>query len=305
MKRATTKCATNSPANSDFSDTMPHIIKLLLALLILLNPLTARTAEPEAPLRPVFAAYTVEYGTSHLADTYLTPLKYSGTHFGLDYTRYQAMKFSPEGWTMRLHGNLSVDKTDNPARNATMWSAMISLDWAMMHRWRPTSRLTLALGGETGIEAGAIYNARNGNNPASAKGAWTLSLTGYAAYRTSVGRLPVTLMYHPVLPVTGLFFAPDYGELYYEIYLGNHSGLVHPAWWGNRFKLDNLVTADLHFGATSLRIGYTGTIFSSRVNDIVTRRFTHAVTIGVSGEWLSFNPRRPISSDQRIINAIY
>lgn len=282
---------------------MPRLIALFIALFC--SSVVAQTPSPEKPLRPVFAAYTVEYGSSHLADTYLTPLKYKGWHLGLDYARYQAMRFDPDGWTMRLHGNLSVDKTDNLARNATMWSALLSLDWGMMHKWRPATGLTVALGGSTGIEAGVLYNARNGNNPASAKGAWTVNLTGYAAYRTNLLRIPVTLMYQPVLPVTGIFFAPDYGELYYEIYLGDRSGLVHGAWWGNRFELDNLATADLHFGATALRIGYSGKIFSSKVNHIVTRRFTHAFTIGVSGEWLSVDPRKGVSSTARIINAIY
>ncbi len=280
-------------------------ITLLLTLLLGTLLMHAEEHHAQKPLRPVFAAYTAEAGSSHLADTYLTPLRYTGWHAGIDYARYQAMRFSPERWVMRMHGNLSVDRTINPARNATMWSAMLSLDWSMMHRWRPLPSLTLALGGSTGIEGGCLYNARNGNNPASAKGAWTIGLTGYAAWRLNIGHLPVTLMYHPSLPVTGIFFAPDYGELYYEIYLGDHSGLVHGAWWGNRFELDNLVTADLHLGDTSLRLGYKGKIFSSKVNHIVTRMFTHALVIGVSGEWLSVNPRKGISPEAGIINAIY
>ena len=58
-------------------------------------------------LRPVFAAYTVEWGSSHLTDTYLTPLKYDGWHAAFDYQRYQAMKFAPRDWTMRLSLNLA------------------------------------------------------------------------------------------------------------------------------------------------------------------------------------------------------
>ena len=45
--------------------------------------------DTEAVVRPVTAAYTVEAGTSHLADTYLTPLKYSGWSMGLGYERMQ------------------------------------------------------------------------------------------------------------------------------------------------------------------------------------------------------------------------
>lgn len=257
-------------------------------------------------LRPVFAAYTAEFGSAHLADTYLSPIKYTGWHAGLDYQRYQAMRFDPDRWTMRLHFNLGLDKTDNPARNATMWSIMLNADWGMMRKFRPfTPDLTLAIGGSTGIEAGCLYNPRNGNNPASAKAAWTVNLTGYASWRTKLWRLPVTLTYQPTLPVAGAFFAPDYGELYYEIYLGDHEGLAHAAWWGNYFKLDNQLTADLHLGSTNLRLGYHGAIFSSKVNHVVTNIFTHAFTIGVSGEWISVNPRKDIPTKCRMINALY
>lgn len=104
-------------------------------------------------------------------------------------------------------------------------------------------------------------------------------------------------MYQPTLPVTGIFFAPDYGELYYEIYPAP-PGLVHGAWWGNYFRLDNLLTADLHLGATSLRIGYKGNLFSSKVNHTVTHIYEHALVIGISGEWLSYDPRRHRSSSR-------
>ncbi len=285
----------------------PIILTLILAAWCAVHASAQETEADERPLRPVFAAYTLEAGSGHLADTYLTPLKYTGWHGALDYTRYQAMRFNPDDWTMRLHGNLSVERTDNPAGNATMWSAMLSLDWGMMRRFRPLPDLTLAVGGSTGIQGGCLYNDRNGNNPASAKGAWTVNLTGYAAYRLNLWRLPVTLMYQPTLPVTGIFFAPDYGELYYEIYLGNRQGLVHGAWWGNYFRLDNLVTADLHLGSTSLRIGYSGNIFSSKVNHTVTHIYTHSLVIGISGEWLSYDPRRHRrqSAEPRIVSPIY
>lgn len=282
------------------------ILKFLFpAILTAMAILPAKGDDSIRVIRPVMSAYSVEVGSSHLTDTYLTPLKYTGWHAALDYERYQAMRFDPERWVMRLHGSLGIDRAENPARNATMWSLMLSADWGMMRKFRPVDNLTLAVGGSTGIDLGCLYNSRNGNNPASAKAAWTVNLTGYAAYNLNIGRLPVTLMYQPTLPVTGVFFSPDYGELYYEIYLGDHGGLVHGAWWGNYFSLDNRVTADLHLSATSLRVGYHGKVFSSKVNDITTNIFTHSFLIGVSGEWMSLNPRRPVSRDARIINAIY
>lgn len=286
--------------------------KALLSLASLLLCLPASGMRPVADadtaatvVRPVFAAYTLEYGSAHLTDTYLTPLRYEGWHAGFDYQRYQAMRFAPRDWTMRLHMNLSVDKTDNPARNASMWDIMLSADWGMMRRFRPLPGLTLAAGASTGIELGCLYNPRNGNNPASAKAALTFNASGYAAWNGTLLGVPLTLRYQAMLPVTGVFFSPDYGELYYEIYLGNHSGLAHCAWWGNYFRYRQTLTADIHFGNTSLRVGYENNIFTSEVNHIVTRDISHRAILGISGEWISVSPRKELSAEARMISATY
>lgn len=269
--------------------------------------MSSRAEEPadSVVLRPVMSSYTIEAGTAHLADTYISPIKYSGWHVGLRYTRMQAMKFSPERWVMQLSAGLMTDRTENIVGNATMWYWGADFSWAAMRRWRFTHGLSAGIGGNAMLDLGCLYSARNGNNPASAKAAVTVGATGYVAWNGRIGRLPVTLRYQPTLPVAGVFFSPDYGELYYEIYLGNHSGLVHPAWWGNYFKLDNLITADLHFGNTSLRIGYSGVIHTTCVNDITSRRFSHAAVIGVSGDWLSVNPSRRLPSKSSIISTRY
>lgn len=281
-----------------------RILTVLLTASAVWLPAALRADDGET-VRPVFSAYTLEAGSAHIADTYLTPLKYNGQHFGIDYQRWQAMKFDPQRWVMQLDMRLTLNHTVNPAGNATMWDAMLEFRWGMMRRWRLPQGFSAGIGGSASINGGALYLGRNGNNPVSAKAAFTVNATGYAAWNGTVLGRPLTLRYQPVLPVAGVFFSPDYGELYYEIYLGNHSGLAHFAWWGNYFMLDNHLTADLSLGATSLRLGYSGRIFSSKVNDIVTHVFTHAFVVGISGEWMSLNPRKGISADARIISATY
>lgn len=283
------------------------MMRPLAVILCLVSAVLLRAADGEKPLRPVAAAYTVEVGSSHLSDTYLTPLKYTGQSFALGYERLQAMAFSPERWVMQLSGRLGLNRALNPARNATMWDLDLELQWAMMHRWRigSVSGLQLYGGGATTLDVGALYLSRNGNNPVSAKASWTVGLTGAAVYNFSISRLPVCLRYQPTLPVIGAFFSPDYGELYYEIYLGNHSGLAHAAWFGNYFRLNNLLTADLRFGSTNLRLGYRADVLSTKVNNLVTRRITHSFVIGVSGEWLSMPRSGRISDNAKIISALY
>lgn len=258
-----------------------------------------------AAVRPVYASYTVQSGSSHISDTYLSPIRYTGWQIGLGYDRLQAMKFNPDKWVQQLRFGLTVDRTNNIAGNSTMWSAAINFSWGMIHRWKLPFGLSAGTGSSAAIALGCIYLNRNGNNPVSAKASATINATGYLSWQTRIGSIPLILRYQPIIPLIGVFFAPDYGELYYEIYLGNHSGLTHFAWWGNHFRLDHRLTADFQLGGTSLRIGYTGNFFSSKVNHIVTETFSHGALIGVSGEWMSVNPRKPLSPMTRIISATY
>lgn len=280
----------------------------LLLVISVIFPLWAQ--EDGTPvIRPVTSAFMLEGGCSHIVDTYLTPLKYSGWSTGFTYERLQAMKFNPEDWIQRLTIGVEADRSRNQVRNATTWGFELEASWSMIRRWRLDNllpNLTVGLGPILDIYGGALYNPRNGNNPVAAKAAATIGATGYAAWNLRIGRLSLTLRYQPTLPVTGAFFSPDYGELYYEIYLGNHSGLAHWGWWGNYFAMDNLLTADLHFGATMLRLGYSGSILSTKVNDITSRIVTHRFVLGVSGEWISLSPGKSRMAERaRIISALY
>lgn len=255
--------------------------------------------------RPVVSAYTVQAGSSHLRDTYLTPLGYSGWAAGIGYERFQAMKFDPERWIMRLEGTFGLSSDDNPARTATMWSIDFTPSWAMMRRFRPAPRLTLAVGGIARGNLGVLYLARNSNNPASVKASVTVGITAMATYSVTLGRLPVTLRCQPSFDLLGAFFSPDYDELYYEIWLGNHSGLCHCAWPGNFVHIDNLLTADLRFGATNLRLGYRFELLSTKASGIVSRAVSHQFVIGIATEWLSVHSGRRSIVDSRLISAFY
>lgn len=282
------------------------IVALLLAPLAALAT-DAATEVPEAPetVRPVYSIFQLRFGSSHLADTYLTPLKYSGTQGSFCYRRLQAMKFSPEKWVMMLSADVQFDRTLNPKRNATMWYGGVSASWGMTRRYRITEHLSAGYGGTTSMQLGCLLNSRNGNNPASAKFDWMVGANGYACWNGTIRRFHYTLRNELHLPVAGVFFSPQYGELYYEIWLGNRSGLVHPAWWGNYFRMDNTFTADLHFGATTLRLGYCFDMNTTRVNNITSRRFRHSAVIGIASQLVSLSHGRSLSPAAKIISATY
>lgn len=278
-------------------------MKKLYSLLPALSALLVATAQET--VRPVVSAYTVESGSAHLCDTYLTPLHYSGWNVAIGYERLQAMKFNPERWIMRLDARASLSRSLNPAGTAAMWSVGLRPSWSMMWRTRQPQGFTIAAGGNVGADIGVLYLMRNSNNPASARASITIGATGMATWNGKIGRLPVTMRYQPTMPLVGAFFSPDYDRLYYEIWLGNHGGLAHCAWPGNFFRLDNLVTADLRFGATTLRLGYRCELSSTKTSGIVTRNISHSFVIGIATEWLSLRSGAKRTADSRIISSFY
>ncbi len=279
--------------------------RILAPLVVLTAALTAYGEDPQI-IRPVISVYSLEVGSGHITDTYLSPLHYSGKGFALNYERLQAMKFDPERWTMRLNGRLGFEYTENTVRNASIWDLDIEFRWGMMRRFKLDKGWEAGIGGSTNINGGLFYNGRNSNNPVAAQAAWNINLSAQAVWHTSLLRKDVTFRYLVESPLTGIFFCPEYDELYYEIWLGNHSGLVHGAWPGNYFRLDNLLTADIRLGSTILRLGYNCRILSSKANEIVTRRITHTAVIGIASEWISLSAKGTKDLDKaRVISALY
>jgi len=96
------------------------------------------------------------------------------------------------------------------------------------------------------------------------------------------GRLPVTFADRASLPTAGVFFCPEYGEAYYEIYLGNHSNLAHFGWWGNCFGIDNHLTMTLHFrNRRSLALGYRLYVRTNHANNLTNQYVRNAFTVAI------------------------
>ena len=290
---------------------MMKLTTRILATLVLATSCLYSSAQDSLQvevLRPSISSFTAEVGGASILDTYLTPIRYHGVNTRLAYEGLRAMKFSPDRWIMQGVTAVEYANVQNPAGNHTMHSLMIDAKWGMMHRWNDvfTPRLTLLLGGSPQLCGVVIYNAYfffffvlvyirvSGNGAAM------------ASYHLNIGRLPITLRYQATLPTIGAFFSLDYGEAFYELYVGNTLGIVNFVLWGNRFDMENLLTADLHLGNSVLRLGYRNLIETSWVHNLNTQIFTHGFVIGISGEWLQLGARqKKLSPAVRIVSALY
>lgn len=256
---------------------------------------TAQDSGESEVARPVLSLFSLDMGHTSLQDTYLTPVTYKGMHLRLGYQHMQALGHDPEHWVRNLELGIEYDNVKNIVGNRTMHNLMVDGRWSLMRRWRDviTPGLQLMGGGAAMLRGGAIYNPSNSNNVASVKAHIGVGVAGCASYPVKIKQLPITLSYQVSMPLVGAFYSLDYDESYFEIYMGNRSGLVHLAWPGARFEVNNLVSADLHLGSTILRVGYRHHYESSRINYITAMQSTHALSIALGGNILSLNPKKP------------
>ncbi len=276
---------------------------MLISAILALN---CSAQKADSVLRPVVSGWMAEVGTSHLRDTYLTPVAYRGWHTAINYERLQVSKFDKNRWTMQVRASVNLGSTENEGKTATMWHFNFRPEWGLMRRldFGVLSPLKMAVGSMVSGNVGGLYLLRNSNNPVSVQASATVGATAMAWWNARLANRQLTLRYQVDMPLIGAFFAPDYDQLYYEIYLGNHSGLCHAAWPGNFFRLNNMVTADWRFGSNYLRLGYRLEVFSSKASGIVSRRVEHSLVIGFTTEWLSLSSRKP-QSDAEILSPLY
>lgn len=247
--------------------------------------LLALCASAQEPVRPVSACWAIEVGSAHLADTYLSPVKYSGAHFGVEYARRRAMSRRQwvQGWNLGVHFN----RAKNPAGNASMLSPRVNGSWHMTCRWQLPHGFQAGVGGFVAADLGALYLSRNGNNPVQAQATANIGPEMFGQWRKGI----YTLRVAAGTSLIGTFFCPDYGELYYEIALGNHGGLAHCAWPGNFRQLHCGADLDICLGHTTLRIGYKFQGQSTKANHITSRRIEHSAVVGIVTNFITINPR--------------
>lgn len=268
-----------------------HIKTLISFLSFLLIPALLWGETPEASdydnneikdySRPVTGIYSIEIGHKNLLATYLSPLKYTGTTYSFSGEWMKAMPFNPEHAVMRFSGDASFSNLLNPAKTARMIGLEGGFSWGMAWRTMIPADIQLTVGGEINLTGGAYYLLRNGNNPVQAMANASLGIVASLGRPFKLGSLPILVRDFVSIPSVGAFFAPEYGETYYEIYLGNHKGLAHAGWWGNNFRIDNLLSLTFDFGRTAATIGYRFNATTQWANSLNTKIYTHSIVIGV------------------------
>lgn len=224
----------------------------------------------------------VDAGYAAVHDSYLTPITYDGLDLGLSIEATRPLRQGR--WLWQLGVGADYNYVENPAQNNDLHKLMGDIAYSMQRCWRgvATPKLNLAAGPMAQVRAGIVYDAVNSNNPVTVRALANLGAAAMAWFNTRLGRKPVTLRYQLQVPVMGVFFAPEYDESYYEIYLGNHRNLAHLGWWGNRLDMTHYLGADFKMGKRQLRLGYRARLEHWTVNHLHVHDVSHSLVLGLS-----------------------
>lgn len=269
---------------------------IIAGAFICLSPVVQSSMSAGELPRPVTQIYRVEIGGANARSSYLSPLEYKGRGISASGEWSKATQWNPENLIMVFNGGGSMLNMFNPARTASMIGLDISFDWGLQWRRRLPYNLQVSAGGALDINGGVLYLPRNGNNPANALFRAGIDVKGSLSWKTKIRSIPIVVRDQLSVPSLGAFFAPQYGETYYEIYLGNHSGLGHFGWWGNNFGINNHLSVILDFGRTAMEIGYRYKYQSYWANQINTHLSRHSFTIGIIPHGLGIKRKANINS---------
>lgn len=277
---------------------MKHSVIIVLLLLFTFGE---KISAQQTPLRPANQATLFGIGKAFVTDTYLSPLTYDGLSVSLLHDHLKATRLFDEKLLLQQQFQLQVATTKNPTSSASEYFGEVSYHLNGLYPLIDNSPFRLYAGGGVEGALGGIYNVRNSNNPGSLKSAVNLNLSVMSTYNWRF----LTFRWQLSSPFAGLFFSPEYGQSYYEIFsLGNGKGTVRFASFQNQLALRNYFTVDIPVKNFTIRTGYLGDYYKTDVNDITTKISSHQFMIGLAFESLSFSGKKA-RNDSRLKSVYY
>lgn len=268
-----------------------YCINAILYILIVIciglqcNTLSAQQNDSIALPHPVNKATLFGIGSSNLHDTYLSPLKYTGLSVRVFNERTSRLHWATDKFVKQQIIDFELALTDNPSKTANELWIMLNYRLGGHYELINTGNFRFRAGALWEVALGGLFNMRNGNNPASARAYTNLNLSATAFYSWK----NLTFRWQLDSPMIGVLFSPRFGQSYYEISLGNSVGIVNFASLHNQRALRNYITVDYPIGKVTIRAGYLGSHYQTKVNNINTHTYSNSFVIGLVTEAINIS----------------
>ena len=234
----------------------------------------------------------VGVGGYRMKDTYLSQEKYGGLGFRFMNERIRLTKLFDSRVSRQNQVGIDISTTMNGAENANFLSAFADYSFGYHYRFIPDPYFKILVGGNVHGMLGMVYNTRNGNNPMTVHADLDLNFSLIAIYEFRTKRSPIAIRYQFESPFMGILFSPVYSQSYYEIFsLGNTAEIFKFNSLHNKFAMRNYLTLDFPIGIMTVRAGYFGSFYSTRINEIDRYIISHNVMLGFVKEFVAFGGR--------------
>lgn len=283
---------------------MKKVLVLVCMMITSLNMIFSQEDIPADNIKLVNHSTLIGIGKSYLFDSYLSPLTYDGTAISLINDRIKGSSYFNGNLLLQNQFRLQTGITKNPTSSSSEYFGSLYYN---LNGFLPIFKSSLSGssfrlygGGGPELALGGIYNVRNSNNPGSLKTFVNLNVAAMAIYNWS----NLTFRWQVSSPFVGMFFSPEYGHSYYEIFtLGNNEGTMHLGSFHNQLSLRNYFTIDIPVNKITIRTGYMWDYYSSDVNMLNTKISSHQFLIGLAFESLNFGYKRIRNS--KMVESVY
>lgn len=254
---------------------------LFLMLSLPLNTVAQNTADTTHSDKVITNAQMIGVGGVQILDTYLSPEEYSGTE--LRYISHTTRQREGSRWSRLVMHQGGFSHSSNRADNGNYVAGTYQFSYGVHHNWTLLGgKMNIRAGGQADVQAGFLYNTRNGNNPAQARLSLNVAPSAAVAYRFRLWNIPLKAQYEAAIPLAGVMFSPNYGQSYYEIFTkGNYDHDIVPTTIGCTPSLRNMLTLDVTLKKTTLRIGWIGDFRQAKVNSLKYHEYSNMFLIGL------------------------
>ena len=221
--------------------------------------------------------HQVSIGASNIYDTYLSPLEYKGLDVKYNYITSRNTNWFNERFVKYQNIGVDLSKANNPRGNASYYWALINYQLGGHYFFNSYDKLSIGVGALGDIALGVLYNNRNGNNPATGRAYGGLVPSVVVLY--TINKLPIRLQLNTNL--VGFYLQQEYGQSYYEIWLGNRSGLFNFTSLHNMKHLKSNLSTEVTLGKKTLQIGLLGDFMQTKINHTITHNYSLSVSIGI------------------------
>ena len=243
-------------------------------------------------LRSINEGTLIGVGGYMMKDTYLSNEKYGGVGLRFMNERMRLTNLANKKISRQNIVNVDISSTMNGARNANFLSAFVDYSYGLHYRFNPDPFFKILVGGSARGMIGMVYNTRNGNNPLTVHADIDLNVSLIAIYEFRIKRAPFAVRYQLESPFMGILFSPEYMQSYYEIFsLGNTAEIYKFNSLSNKFAMRNYLTLDFPVGSTTIRVGYFGLFYKTKINEIDRFIISNNVMIGLVKEFVAFGGR--------------